>query len=89
MSTEPRDVVGAVLPKSWSQNKKDAIADEILEALDNAGLLIGDALVTEVAVGERALIPVESVEAYGLTIRLDALGDASEISSERGLVALV
>jgi hypothetical protein len=87
--SDPRDVVAAKLPKSWSQDKRDTLADEILDALEEVSLLVGDALVTEVAVGERPLIPVETVEAYGLTIRLDAMGEASEISSDRGLVALV
>jgi hypothetical protein len=77
MSNEPRDVVGAVLPKSWSQSKKDELADEILEALDEAGLLAADEIE---AVGIRgARIPVETVEAYGLVIGVDANGDAAEI----------
>lgn len=83
---EPRDVVGAQLPKSWSQSRRDTMADEILEALDSAGLLAYDEY-SAVEVG-RALLPVETVEAYGLEIALDALGEASTITSPRGLVVL-
>lgn len=86
MSDNPRDVVGAVLPKSWSQTKKDALADEILDALSDAGLLLEGAATT-VEVGD-ARMPVETIEAYGLTIAIDALGDAAEISSPAGLVVL-
>jgi hypothetical protein len=83
---EPRDVVGAKLPQSWSQNRRDIVADAILEALEDAGLLAQEEITT-VEVGG-ALMPVEAVEAYGLTLKLDALGEASEISSDRGLVVL-
>jgi hypothetical protein len=83
MSTSPRDVIGTVLPKSWSQTKRDTVADEIAEALWEAGLLADD--ITTVAVGD-ARLPVETVEAYGLTIKLDALGEASELSHPAGLV---
>lgn len=82
----PRDVVGAVLPKSWSQDKRDTMADEIVDALYGAGFVL-DEQISTVEVGG-ALVPVETVEAYGLEIRLDALGDASEISHPAGLVVL-
>lgn len=82
----PRDVVSGTLPKSWSQTKRDDLADEILDALEEQGLL-ADAECTVVEVGD-ARMPVETVEAYGLTIRLDAMGEASEISHPAGLVVL-
>lgn len=83
---DPRDVVTAVLPKSWSQTKKDNLADEVLEALDTAGLLNLNGVF--VVSPEDAKVPVETIEAYGLTIKLDALGDASEISSQTALQVL-
>lgn len=84
MSDSLRDVIGKVLPQSWSQNKRDTLADEVEEALDNAGMLAPERIeAVEVAT---ALMPVETVEAYGLTIKLDAMGEASEISHRDGLV---
>jgi hypothetical protein len=83
MSDSPRDVIGTVLPKSWSQTKRDELSDTIVDALWEAGLLADD--ITTVAVGD-ARLPVETVEAYGLTIKLDALGEASELSHPAGLV---
>ncbi len=69
------------------QNKKDILADQIVEALEAAGWHEPDLLIATVEVGE-ALMPVETVEAYGLTIKLDAMGEASEISSARGLAVV-
>lgn len=80
------DVVGAVLPKSWSQTKKNNLAEQIAQALADAGVPV-EAACRTVAV-EHALIPVETVEAYGLEIKLDATGSASEIHSRAGLVVV-
>lgn len=82
----PREVVTSVLPKSWSQNKKDTLADEVLEALDNAGFLSEEPYTTVSL--QDALMPVQTVEAFGLRIALDATGAASAISSDRGLVVI-
>lgn len=78
-AVEPRDVVGALLPKSWSQDKRDALADQILEALESEGLLTCGEIET---VGIRwTHVPIETVEAYGLVIGVDANGYAAEVSS--------
>jgi hypothetical protein len=84
--SEPRDVIGAVLPKSWSQTKRDDVADQIVNALFDAGLLLVDDVTTIEVRGAR--VPVETVEAYGLTIRVDANGNAAEITSPWGLEIL-
>lgn len=86
MSTSPRDVIVPFLPKNWSQSRRDQVADEIADALGDAGLLAEfECIAVEVA---DAMVPVETVEAYGLTIRLDANGEASEISHRSGLVTI-
>lgn len=81
--SEPRDVIGEKLPKSWSQTKRDTLSDKIIDALSEAGLLAEEITAVEVV---NALLPVETVEAFGLTIKLDAMGEASEISHRDGLV---
>ena len=86
--SSPRDVVAAKLPKNWSQDKRDTVADEILTDLEVAGHLTIDGECSTVSVGGYALVPVETVEAYGLTLRLDAMGEASEITHPAGLVVL-
>lgn len=83
---EYRDVIGALLPKNWSQDKRDTLADEIVSDLEVAGVMVFPKCAkVEVTC---ALMPVETVEAYGLTIKLDANGEASEISHPSGLVVL-
>lgn len=83
----PEEVIRDALPVKMSKVRRDQLASEIADALAEAGWLL-DGECTTVAVGPRALIPVETVEVYGLTIKLDALGDASEISHPGGLVTL-
>ncbi|MET0423630.1 MAG: hypothetical protein ABW046_07140 [Actinoplanes sp.] len=79
MSVNPRDLVGALLPESWSQKDRDNLADEILDALAFNGLLTEGEIET---VGIRwTHVPIETVEAYGLVIGVDANGYAAEISS--------
>lgn len=85
-ASDPRDVIGQALPKSWSQTKRDETAGQIEDALWEAGLLQVD-VVTAVEV-RGGLVPVETVEAYGLTIRLVANGEAVEINSLSGLEIL-
>jgi hypothetical protein len=82
----PENVIRATLPKSWSEKKRQDLIDQIVSALSKEGLL-RDGEVTLVEVAD-ARMPVETIEAYGLTIALDALGDAAEISSPAGLVVL-
>lgn len=83
----PEEIIRERLPKSMSMKRRDELAEQIAEALADEGWLL-DGECTTVAIGPRALVPVETVEAYGLTIKLDALGDASEISHRDGLVIL-
>lgn len=64
----------------------DALIDRITDALWDAGLLLTSEVTTVEVRGAR--VPVETVEAYGLRIRVDANGDAAEIISERGLEIL-
>jgi hypothetical protein len=82
----PEEVVIEQLPKSMSAKRRGEVAEQILDALSESGLLV-DNECSAVEVGN-ALVPVETVEAYGLTIRLDANGEASEISSAAGLVVV-
>lgn len=83
MSESPRDVIGKALPKSWSQDKRDNVADEIEAALSEAGLLFED---EPEVIGIRSThVPIEEVEAYGLVLAIDANGYAAEISSPLGL----
>lgn len=77
------DVIGAVLPKSWSQTKRDDLAEQIADALSTEGLLVENAINVVEVVGAR--VTVETIEAYGLTIELDALGDAVQVTSPAGL----
>ena len=84
MSVE--EVINGQLPASMSRKRRGALAEQIADALAEAGLLL-DGECTTVEVGD-ALLPVETVETYGLTIRLDATGNASEISHPAGLVVL-
>jgi hypothetical protein len=65
-----------------SASRRDDIATEIGEALWDAGYLTDGASTVEV---HGARIPVETVEAYGLTISVDANGNAVEVSSPWGL----
>lgn len=82
----PEEVVIEQLPKSMFAKRRGEVAEQILDALAESGLLV-DSECWAVEVGN-ALVPVETVEAYGLTIRLDANGEASEISSAAGLVVV-
>lgn len=80
------DVIKAQFPASMSKKRSNELAEQIADALAEAGLLV-DGECTAVEVGN-ALLPVKTIEAYGLIIKLDATGDASEISHPSGLVVL-
>lgn len=82
----PEEVIEERLPKNMSTKRRGQLASEIADSLAEAGMLL-DGECTTVEVGD-ALVPVQTVEAYGLTIRLDANGEASEISHRAGLVVL-
>jgi hypothetical protein len=84
MSVE--SVIRNQLPASMSAKRREELCQQIADALAEAGFLL-DGGCSVVEVGD-ALVPVETVEAFGLTIRLDATGNASEISSPAGLVVL-
>jgi hypothetical protein len=80
------EVIRAQLPASMSAKRRDALVEQITDALAEQGLLVdGDCTTVEVA---EAMVPVETIEAYGLILRLDANGDAAEISHRTGLVVL-
>lgn len=80
---DPEHVVAGVLPGGdRSENKRLALAGTIVRALEEAGYLAYDIATVDV-VGAR--VPIETVEAYGLTIRLDASGNAVSIASPYGL----
>ncbi|TCB97557.1 hypothetical protein E0H26_11605 [Micromonospora zingiberis] len=83
MSTEYRGIIGASLPERWPQNKKDELSDAIYGALDEHGLILDGTVNTVEVTGAR--VTVETVEAYGLTIEVDANGNAVQISSPYGL----
>lgn len=92
MNQDPRYVINEALLKGLpngdlaADSSPDALADvlsdQVAEALFNAGVLL-DGEITTLEV-RKALMPVETVEAYGLRIRLDANGDASEVICDRG-----
>lgn len=74
------DVVQAVLPKRARQD----LAVDIVDALDEAGHLMYEPVESVEVVGAR--VSVETVEVHGLTISLDANGNAVRITSPWGLV---
>ncbi|BEL07853.1 hypothetical protein Q0Z83_060440 [Actinoplanes sichuanensis] len=84
---EYREVIARHLPKNWSQDRRDAAADEIFSDLEGSGLLVAPKC-TVVEVGGRPLVPVQTVRAYGLELALDAHGEASEIRHPAGLVVV-
>ena len=73
---------GDALPEDDRDKLADVLSDQVAEALFKAGVLLDDE-VTTIEV-RKALVPVETVEAYGLRIKLDANGDASEVTCDRG-----
>ena len=82
----PEDVIKELLPKSMSAKRRGELAEQIADSLATWGHLVdGECTTVEVA---DARMPVETVESYGLTIKLDAMGDAAEISHRSGLVVL-
>lgn len=72
-----REQIAEILPKS--QHHK---IDRILDVIDPEQYLISTVEVLRSAVG------IETVEAYGLTIKLDANGDAAEITFPYGAEAI-
>lgn len=82
MSTDTyREVIAKHLPKNWGQDRRDTTADEIVSDLEAAGILVNPECTTIEVTGAR--MPVETIEAYGLEIKLDANGEASSISRAR------
>lgn len=76
------DKVLATHASQLSADRRTVLASEIIDALDAQGLLAVDVMTVEVPY---ARVPVETVEAYGLTIELDANGDAVTVHSKHGL----
>lgn len=67
--------------------KRDTAADAVVEALTDAGHLYENGWVEAVEVHD-SHVPVETVHAYGLTIRLDAGGNAVSVSSPYGFMII-
>lgn len=63
--------------------KRKELANAIIDALDEAGMLVGDFRAVDV-VG--AKVPVDYVTAYGLDISVDANGNAVDVSSPYGFL---
>lgn len=82
----PDDAVRKALePYIKAETKRATAAGDVVEALESAGHLYANGWVTEVEV-HHARVPVETVEAYGLTIRVDANGNAVSVSSAHGFM---
>lgn len=80
------EVVRAALePHIKSEAKRDKAADAVVDALEAAGHLYENGWVTAVEV-HHARVAIEAVEAYGLTITLDA--NAVSVSSPSGFMII-
>lgn len=75
------EVIGQLIP-SKVEGRRIELATSIVNALTEAGHIHEEISAVEV-LGAR--VPVETVEVYGLTITLDANGNAVQISSPWGL----
>lgn len=79
-------IIAELLPDgSRSENKRLALAQTIVSELEEAGLLMEELSTVEVY---GARVPVETVQAYGLSIEVDAHGNAVTINSPWGLAAV-
>jgi hypothetical protein len=80
---EPEDIIAKLLPGKLSQTRRQEVAESILDELADAGYLFLDTVSSVEIPGAR--VTVETIQAYGLTIEIDANGDAGKITSLRGL----
>jgi hypothetical protein len=83
--THSETIIFDVLAKhtKMGKRKREELATLIDEVLIEAGFMDLDEAVEVVEV-RNARMPVEAVEAYGLLIEVDALGDAVTVSSPDG-----
>jgi hypothetical protein len=81
-SKAARDVIMRCLPESWSEKRRTALTEELMEALDVAGVLLPEDFDSVVVRG--ALVTTQTVHDYGLEIELDAVGDATRITHTTG-----
>jgi hypothetical protein len=79
-----RDALGTMFK---SQRRIDELVNPIYDALEKAGCLIMGDLATVEVCGAR--LAVDGVEAYGLSISLDAHGNAVDVSSPHGMFVSV
>lgn len=83
--TPSEKIIYDVLSKSTKMGakKREELAVEIDDALIEEGWLVPEQGVSSIEV-DGARVPVETVQIYGLTIEVDANGNAVTVSSERG-----
>lgn len=82
IASDPEHIIASLLPGGErSENKRLALAKTIARELEEAGLLIWDLGAVEVNGGR---VPVETVEAYGLVIEVDTVGNAVSVTSPWG-----
>lgn len=81
-------VVENALPKSIrSEARRAELAQAITDALEAEGHLWEDGWVDAVEV-HNARVITETIEVYGLTIQLDAHGNAVTVSSPHGFMVI-
>ncbi len=86
MSADMEKVIAKLLPGKLSNWRRAEVAEEIADELTSEGLLFPDGITAVEVPGAR--VPVETVDAYGLTIAVDANGNAVRVSSPWGLEAV-
>lgn len=77
----------ALEPHIKAEGKRDTAAEKVWEALIDAGHLYENGWVEAVEV-HGAKVPVETVHVGGLTVRLDAGGNAVSVSSPWGFMII-
>lgn len=77
----------ALVPHIKGEAKRNKAADAVHDALEKASHLYEDGHVEAVEVHD-SRVPVETVNVYGLTIRLDAGGNAVSVSSPYGFMII-
>jgi uncharacterized protein YaaQ len=83
----PEEVIDAALaPYIKSAKRREEAVSKLVDALGNAGLLTEYEVDAVEVHGAR--VPVEDVDAYGLSISLDAKGNAVRVSCPWGLAVM-
>lgn len=70
-----------------SESRRDEAASDIVAGLESAGHLWEEGWVQTVEV-HHARVIVETIEAYGLVIQLDAHGNAVTVNSPHGFMVI-